>query len=528
MDTKLASLKQKAAPALIFVLLACFLFQGLGSMVLMNASSDEVTHLPSGYTYLKTGKFVLNPQHPPLIKELSALPLLLIDPPLPLRDGWEKFPPNEWQFGKYFLYTADADRLLFWGRVPVLLLALLLGLYVYRWSNLLFGPPAGLMALTLYSFSPNVIAHSRFVTTDLGVSCFFVVALYHLWRFQRGAGRRHFVFAALGLGLAMGSKFSGVILLPLFALLMGLHALRQKEWKKALFRSVGGFVLVLAVSFFVLDALYFFPDEPGTYWRHIASVNSDRVSGYPYYLMGEFDVRGWWHYFAVAAFFKTTLPVIALSLGALCLSVVRPDSEWMDDVFILLPMGVYFVFVSLMADNIGVRYVLPLYPLAFIIAGRMAIWGRGASWRWVCVITLLLAHVVSAVRIYPDYLAYFNELAGGPEKGHLILDDSNIDWGQDLKRLKTYMEEHDVEHVKLHYPWNGDPAYYGISSEPATDHDIKVEPSPGVYAVSTHMLVRGEYDAMMEGANSDWMTRYEPIARIGYSIYLFEFPKKKE
>src|SRR5512145_422383 len=116
-------------------ILAVFALANLATMRVTTATSDETSHLPAGYTYWRTGDFRLNPQHPPLVKLLAALPLLALAPRLdPADPGWTASPPDEWGFGFRFLYGNDADRLLFWGRMPTLLLGLVACLYVYRFA----------------------------------------------------------------------------------------------------------------------------------------------------------------------------------------------------------------------------------------------------------------------------------------------------------------------------------------------------------------------------------------------------------
>src|SRR5438034_7143422 len=157
--------------AIAAALLTALGLQCVLSMRLLSATFDEHAHLPAGYTYWKTGRIGLNPQHPPLVKLLCAAPLLALDPRVNWSDpAWET--GNEWRFGHVFFYEwgNDADRLLFWGRLPIVLLSLMLGVYVFRWSTERFGPRAGVLALLLYAFCPTVIAHSRFVTMALALS----------------------------------------------------------------------------------------------------------------------------------------------------------------------------------------------------------------------------------------------------------------------------------------------------------------------------------------------------------------------
>ena len=178
---------------LVAILLVLFAFQVVLTSREMSPGWDEAYIPPSGYIFLKTGQWIV-PEHPPLIFALSALPLLVLNPRLNLQDPeFARQPSNYWTVGRNFLSANDDDdRLFFWGRLPVLLLALLLAYFVYRWAQELHGGYAGLMALLLYAFCPTMIAHSGFIEYDVGLSFFFTLRLYMLWRFMaQGTWRGH-------------------------------------------------------------------------------------------------------------------------------------------------------------------------------------------------------------------------------------------------------------------------------------------------------------------------------------------------
>jgi len=510
----------------VALLLLAMLLQSVLSMRQLSATFDETTHLPSGYSYIAAGDFRLNPQHPPLIKLLSALPLLPLRPELNLDDpAWSQRPPDEWSFGYRFLYGNDADRLLFRGRLPNVLLSLLLAFYVFRWARDLFGTASGLTALFLCAFSPTIIAHARLVTFDVGLACFSTVALYHLWRYLREGRMLDLILSGLGLGLALASKFSGLILLPVFGFLISWSLIRPAPGSgRKVPRAIAGLAVMLLLALLVIQASYLFSTDLSLYWKNLQRVNVDHDPGYHYYLMGEFRAGGWWYYFLLAFLFKTPLPTLILIPPAILLMRRFAAPAVLDELFLVLPVLIYTGVTSAMADNLGIRYLLPVYPLIFIFVSRLAgLLPRFKPAR-IGAAVLALWYLANAIFIYPDHLAYFNELAGGPGRGHLYLDDSNIDWGQDLKRLGKYLEERGIERVKLRYGRNDAPAYYGIDSRPITDAEWSADPPPaGVYAFGTHLLIRGEYYAQKRGLKTDWLSRYEPVGRVGYSCYIFEF-----
>ncbi len=492
-------------------------------MRLMNASCDETTHLPSGYTYLKTGQIILNPQHPPLIKQMCALPLLFLKPKLHLSDDWLEKPPDEWRFGYYFLYSNDADRLFFWGRLPIVLLSLLLGFFVYKWASELYGVSAGIAALFLYVFSPGIIAHSRFVTMDIGLSCFTFISLYYLWRHVRCGKPGCRMLTGLYLGLALGTKYSAVILLPVFLVLLACRDTGKGNRYPDIIRSLSDYVIIIAVASLVVYVIYMFPRDLLFYWKYLRTVYQDHKPDYMFYLLGEFKQGGWWYYFITAFLLKTTLPVLAIFILSLSLFICNRKDRVIDGAFLLLPVLSFFVVVSTLASNIGIRYLLPVYPLIFVFASRVFILFADNRIMKSFLILLCLWHMASTVRVYPDYLAYFHELAGGPKQGYQYLDESNLDWGQDLKRLKVYLDEHSIDRVKLYYFGTASPDYYGIQWEKVTPQDWFDEPSSGYYAISIHVLIRGMEKAKSCKVNTDWLSRYEPVGRVGYSFYIYRF-----
>ena len=195
-----------------------------------SATYDEVAHLPAGFSYLTTGVVKLNPQHPPLIKEICAFPLLFLGPrKLVDRKKLEsqKLESNyEWKYGRRFLFDQDADRLLFWGRVPAVLLSLGLAILIMLWAGKLWGRSASVLALFLYAFDPTITAHAQLVTTDVGLAFFATLFLFILRGYLQAPSPKRLVFSGVTLGLALGAKFSAVILVPTTVSILFLVLLR--------------------------------------------------------------------------------------------------------------------------------------------------------------------------------------------------------------------------------------------------------------------------------------------------------------
>ena len=493
------------------VWIAAFLLQCASALPRLTPSFDEHSHLPAGYTYWKTRDLRLNPQHPPLVKLLAAAPLLWLGPRVDWSDpSWAT--ANEWRFGHVFFYEwgNDLDRLLLWGRLPMVGLAVLLALYVFRWSAERFGTEGGLLSLLLFAFCPTVIAHARFVTMDVPLATFLTMGLYYTWRYQQDGTRGSLLRGAVCLGLALATKFSAPIVVPVVVFLVGRKSRRLAEP-----------LLFVTVAAAVLWAAYLFGD-PRVYFEGLRRVNQDHPPDHRYFLLGEYRTGGFPHYFAAAFLLKTPIPTLLACAAALVQAWRTRGATGRDDLVWALPALAFFAATSLWAHNLGVRYLLPLYPLLFISAGRLA--GTLLARRAGRVAAGLLAFwlIGGAVRIHPDQLAYFNEAAGGPEKGYLRLDDSNVDWIQDLKRLKAFLDERRIGRLRLCMHMRGFPPHYGIEAEPMEPPQMIGDPPPGFYAVSAHCLARVREYNQAAGRELDWRTRFPILGRVGWSFYVFE------
>ena len=184
---------------------------------------DEVAHLPAGYSYLTQQDMRLNPEHPPLIKDLAALPLLFIKDinfPSGIK-AWQEDVNGQWDFGRYFLYQAGnpAEKMIFWSRIPMILILILLGFYVFKWARELFGNCAALLALFFFSFSPTLIAHGRLVTTDVGAAAGIFIATYYFIKALKFPTKKNIILAGVFFGLAELLKFSAILLLPFYIFL---------------------------------------------------------------------------------------------------------------------------------------------------------------------------------------------------------------------------------------------------------------------------------------------------------------------
>ena len=494
--------------------------------------SDEITHLPSGYSYLKTGEIKLNPQHPPLIKILAAVPLLFLDLKFDATDpSLVGSKTNEWQFGRNFLSSNGVDRVIFWGRISMVLLSVLLGFYVFKWGKELFGYRAGVIGLLIYAFMPNLIAHAQFITTDMGLSVFSFISVYYFWRLLKSElhSKKDLILAGISLGLVLGSKFSAIFLLPVFPILLMVYFIKKSGVILYKFNSLLKIILpVYGLAFLVVWALYFFPSDPLFYWKGLKTVYADNNPTFEYYLNGNFKEGGWWYYFLEAFIIKTPIPFLIAILAAF-LYLKKNGLNFLNNLVILLPVALFIFVTSWRAHNIGVRYILPMYPfLILFVSGYLSEKFRASSIKIKTAHVLILIlgswYIFSSVNAYPDYLAYFNELVGGSKNGYKYLDDSNIDWGHDLKRLAEYQKDNPNLKVAL---WTSADAakFYSINNIlPHSKIDTWLNPT-GKYAVSINVLIRMKLASQLYKNDSlNWVDLYKPTDRIGQSFFIYEFP----
>ncbi|MBU1148650.1 glycosyltransferase family 39 protein [Patescibacteria group bacterium] len=511
-------------------------------------TNDEAVHLLAGYSYLTRHDFRLNTEHPPLTKYLAALPLLFLQPELDINHpGWQN--TDQWSMAPSFLYhnTVTADTLLLWGRIPTMLLSLVLGWLIFVWSGKLFGAKAGLLALTFYVFSPNILAHSRLITSDLAITLFILLTFYFLDKYLEKPNTKNLLLFCLTFGLTLLTKFSAPIIIPIIILLLIIRWRQQPE--KFSLQQVLLTIFALAISGLALIFLGYgfeltkMKDDPffisrlnGSeqslpffgwlipayhYWFGLVKVFFHSLYGQGTYLFGKYSIRGWWYYFPLAFLVKTSLVTILLTI---ILKVNAIKTWWQQkpkfrqipfSYFILvIPPLIYFLFTLISHLNLGLRHLLPIYPFLFIWIGSLANWSGLKRRSWQIVGGILIAfYLVSSFSIYPHYLAYFNETVAGAKNGPEYLLDSNLDWGQDYKTLQTYLAENNITHYCFNDTDSAKSNYYLPQALPIP---AESEMRPGYIAISVNALYQ-------ENSPYSWLKKYQPSIRIGYSIYLFKF-----
>jgi hypothetical protein len=531
-----------AAYSVARTLLLCCAF-AFPFLLMMDKSitGDEVAHIPAGYTYLRTHEIVLNPMHPPLVKELAALPLLWAVPNVPvdadkIREIGKPDFTYQWRFGEEFLVGRNLQRLLFWSRLAPIALSFSLAVVIMAWSKELWGRVGALLSLLLYVFDPTITAHAQLVTTDVGCALFSTLFLYRLRRFVFGGGSAQRLVCGAALGLALGAKFSAVILIPLAAVLLAAIACNPPNGPSTaslparLTRRAFDLAIICMIAYAVLWSLYFFPRDPFFYLEGMRDVSRDHNPEYFHFYMGDFRHGSWPTYFLVAALIKTPIPELILVFATIPLAVGGWRSDWREEMFVILPLVVIFAGYAALASPIGVRYVIPCLPFVFIAAGRV---GQALSSArralQLAAAGLAVWLVAEFYAIWPDHLSYFNQIAGGARGGVAWLDDSNVDWGQGFLELRRYVSENRLHDYRLCNFGYLNPAYYGLDGELIWLDALIPPPAPGTLIMSSHCVARvsGWLQREYGDGRQNWLAHVAPKAIVGHAYWIFDIETRQ-
>ncbi len=501
-----------------------FFLQGFPALTRQSITGDEPSFIGSGYVNLKYGDFRLNPAAPPLMQQIEALPLMFIDiKSPPYSETMNIDPQGHGDFGRVFLFESGNDfrRIAFLSRLPVLIIGTLLVLSIFLWGRRLFGDGPALVGTAAAAFSPNLLAHSEIATTDLGCSALMFASV---WAFHSAIGKRRvrdWVLCGFVTGLALFSKYTALLLGPAYLMFFGLLMYRRHPAAKpeAMAKALG---IVGLVSLLVVGAGYNFTFDWKRYIWGISQIYADHASdNYWNYLLGGVSQEPFWYYNLVGL--ATKVPVSTLMLLVIAAVAFAASRKEGDAAFFLIVPSMLVITASFLdKTNLGLRRILPALPFLFLFASYAALGAKGRL-RPAALAVLLGWSAFQSISITPHHLSYFNTLAGGPERGPYIFDDSNVDWGQDLVYLADWQRAHPDVQLKLSYHGPAVPAAYGVHAiEYHHSEDIE-HPRPGVYAVSAHKLVWYRKMHLVFGSDTDWMSKYKPISRAGYSIYIYSF-----
>ena len=552
-----AAAAARLALALI-ILLSCAL--AAGSWRVYSNTWDEPEHLAAGIELLDRGQYEYDTEHPPLGRVLLALG--------PYLAGARSFgtpPPNGTQEGIDILYSGGHyARYLTLARAGVLPFLALLLLATWLWARRLFrSQGAALLSVLLLVSVPAVLGHAALASLDVAAAATCLLALYSLQLWVVSARLRDAALFGLAAGLAVGTKFSAVpfigLALPALALVQAAlpadtpAASARSRWL-GLGLAVLAALVPLALAYSprssnpagvaarfnwalsyllqergldhalgVLFSHLWLPREFKDLLNGIVAVKAHNDSGHLSYLLGQVRVTGWWYFYLVALAVKTPIPLLAT--GPAGLAWLARDGWRTRNGWALAPavlVGLMLTFASAFSRiNIGIRHVLVLYPFFALGAAYVTLraWRGLAAWRNrrlaagpVAVILALLVWQLSTLwTAYPDYLPYFNEAVPHPQR---VLVDSDLDWGQDLRRLELRAAQLRIPGLSLAYRGTADltreplPPFVSLAAR---------QPTTGWVAISALARTR-------DPADYAWLDAYRPVERIGKSIDLYYIP----
>jgi len=481
---KWLSLSPRQIKLLPLLLLALFLANALNGAVHNSGVCDELgAHIPCGHLYWTSGRFSGGIYNFPLGQLIITLPVKLLG----------------------YSYNLFTEQHLFWFRLPVLLMGLLLGVLVYRFASKLYGPNAGLAALFLFALSPNILAHASLATLDFPITFFIFLTVYLLYRYVQNPSVLSIILFSLALSGAILTKMQALSLIPITLLAFVAYLKKMmpnRAREKLLFFT--SWLLVPITVFLSINLIYLhlpvnmkecippqFIDALKVKFLHIER-------GHFAYLLGRYSDKGWWYYFPVAILLKTPLPTLVfLAIG------LFQKHSLKTLIFVFLPIVLFLGAAMKSGINIGLRHILIIYPFLFLLGGygMSKLWK--ATWQKAVLVVLVSGYCAQAAFITPHHLSYFNVLVAGPTNGHKYLIDSNFDWGQNDHFLRNYIKSNKIRQYKI----NPDPF------KPTSGHIF-------VNANALYGVARGGDKAYA------WLKAFKPSRQISYTWLEYYIPEE--
>jgi len=513
---------------------------------------DEPYHLAIGYDTLihRVQRYEFN--SPPFARMVVAFPLIFN------KDVHSPgTPTNQGDLANQFTFhnKISPQEIMKWPKLFALIPAGLLLLGVFCWGKDLHGYAGGLLAAFLLAVDPNILCNSGILTLSATTNAAILWSSYSFYKLTVSTSWRWMVACGCITGLAIGSHFSALFLLPAYLLLVFIYRDRHLFLRFVLLLAISG-VTLFAVTGFELISLRDFSLEQAAIqgipvvedWPRLAQtplpfvrylyglslMMKDSIAGRPTFFLGHFLKTGTPYYFPVAFLIKTALPVLILMgaglvilLRKVVLQKISPLSKVGKPWFVLLFPALLFSLAAFSSRiNIGYRHLLPVLPYLYIALGGFARWASGLWKKTVLAVLLIWLAVIPAV-MYPDYRAFFNVLGGGPSRGYRYLVDSNLDWGQELINLAKFQKENRTGEMALAYFGTADPAEYGVAYHCIPSTGLLYcpdEPLPdyGWVAISASCL-----QGFCTQDNPDFYAPFramKPVAKLGYAIFIYNLP----
>jgi len=607
---------RKKYKLVVIVIMLFFITVSLLNAKNDSATFDEVAHIPASYSYITQKDMRLNPEHPPLLKDLIGLPLVFLDLKFDITqnfwtgEGYKRiWDDGQWAAGKHLLYEADnnPDQIIFWARVPIIILSVFLGLFLFMWGKEIAGIMGGLFILVLYAFDPNILGHNHYVTTDIGIAAFLTFAFYYFIKFIKDPSWKNVALGGFFLGLVNCVKFSSLMAYPILGLVLLVYPLIKKlshdetgvEQKtvrtKIFFQYLLKGIAAFAISMVVVWVVYFIntynmPQEiinrqinfsfPLTDPNPLSQVTNNALStinnsspimkpfaeyllgvtmvfkrvagGNGAYFLNDVTSKASTIYFPFVFIVKETIPFLALIVFSLVITadqIIKSAKKSIKErafgknlkrfmqtgvmQYTLFGFIALYSFLSITGNlNIGLRHLFPIMPLAYLLVTKKVFdflrnkHHLTKHQMHISLSVLILWIIAIPLLTYPNYVSYFNESVGGSKNGYKYVTDSNVDWGQDLKRLEIYLKENpQIEKINVDYFGGGNPQYY-LGNQYVSWWDSKRPVESGWYAISVNSLQVSIYDKVNKTAatNYEWTSKAKMVDMIGNSIMIYYVP----
>ena len=528
-------------------------------------TSDEINHLHAGYRCLTCGDFGWNPEHPPLLKLVAALPLLAmqVNDPAPGACGMANSKAIDFHVGHDFTF-ANPERMLMAGRAAASLFVFALLALVWFGARKMFGVEAALIAASLLVFDPSMLAHGALVTTDMAATFGFLAAVLALYFYLESRVGFYLIITGVATGIALAVKHSSVLLAPALLALAILDPVfvssAEKSRARRILENLAAVVIVgliaVAVLWMTYGVRYAARPNGAETWANesVADSNSmiatriipglerahllpeaylkgfqdilvdPEVIPRPAFLLGRVYRGGRWFYFPVAALIKFSAVVLIFALAA-CFSWRFWKKNRRELLFLIVPPAIFLAASCASDINMGIRHILPVLPflILFGASGTWVLLSRYKNGLAVCAVAVIL-HAASSLHAFPNYIAYSNEFWGGPSNTYRYLADSNVDWGQSMKEAKAYLDRAQPKSCWMIHAYNDMDSDYGIPCGETSE--FKVDEPPQHFSgtvIVTASALAGILNYTGGARTAAMFRNLQPKAKLGGSaLFVYE------
>ena len=552
------NLSKKHYYVVAFFLLAVMFAESLFAMTSYSITADETTHIGSSYyywkAYLKGGNVTLQMDNPPLTRIISGFPLLILDLNYPEGNWKDGTYNNSYRFGEHLLYKIgnDTEAILFFSRLPIIILSLILGYSIFLFASKIYDYRAGIFALFLYVFEPTIIGHNSLFTTDMAVTAFMLFTIFALWRFVVNPDYKNAVIVGVFFVLSLMTKLTALFLVPIIFLLLVIFTYKKLLKSR---QALALIIILIVLSLVLINSFYLFrgfgkaltdnigkdrierriADNPlkpiilavvdvpmplpESYILGLSDQILHQLSGYPAFLLGEYSRLGWWYYFPAAFVLKISvflLIFISFSMFIFYKKGFEKGNARIAEYMAIAFITIFFAINLFSHIDLGVRILLPVFPFIILLCSKPVKYIRHHH----VYVILALLYVASSLLASPNYISFFNEVIGS-ENGYMYLSGSNIDWGQDVKNAFLWLREHGINEISYRVQGSSSVPYYAGKYNITATELKTCTPAQGYIVISSDMYIDVHN---LDGNHScfNWVKKHELITRIGHSIFVFK------